>query len=116
MERFVFFLALLASTASAATWGTKAFAFHGRVSGIARGTFSLAHLICMQGTFDRLLMATPPGEPPEPLIPHHTEVMEMDLAGGAGLHPHAVIFLHLTFLQWVTSFFLGSVLQSPPED
>ena len=68
MERFVFTLALLASTASAATWGTKAFAFHGRVSGIARGTFSLAHLICMQGTFDRLLMVTPQGQPEEPLV------------------------------------------------
>ena len=109
MERFVFLFALLASCASAATWGTKAFAFHGRITA-GRGAFSLAHLMCMQGTFNRLLMDTAPGQPTEVLIPHHSEVMEIDLAGGAGLHPHAVLFIHLTFAQWLLSWFLKSVL------
>ena len=40
MHRFVFILALLASSASAVTWGTKAFAFHGRVAA-RQGAFSL---------------------------------------------------------------------------
>jgi hypothetical protein len=53
MNLFVFIIALLASSASAATWGTRAFAFHGRIAA-NQGVFSLAHLMCMQGTFDRL--------------------------------------------------------------
>ena len=97
---FIFLFALLASSASAATWGTRAFAFHGRVAP-GRGAFTLAHLICMQGTFNRLLMDTPQGEPTELLVPHHSEVMEMSLNGWAGLHPHAVLFIHLTWLQWL---------------
>lgn len=91
---------LLASCVSGATWGTKSFAFHGRIAA-GRGAFSLAHLICMQGTFNRLLMDTAPGQPVESLIPHHSEVMEMSLGGGGGLHPHAVLFVHLTFIQWL---------------
>jgi hypothetical protein len=71
MNLFVFIIALLASYASAATWGTKAYAFHGRVAA-GQGIFSLAHLICMQGTFNRLLMDTAPGQPTELLIPHYT--------------------------------------------
>jgi len=110
MHRFVFVIALLTSSASAATWGTKAYAFHGRIAA-SQGAFSLAHLICMQGTFNRLLMDTPPGQPAEVLIPHHSEVMEIDLAGGAGLHPHAVLFIHLTFAQWLLGFiFMRGVL------
>ena len=69
MHRFFFLIALLASYASAATWGTKAFAFHGRIAP-SQGAFSLAHLVCMQGTFNRLLMDTPPGRPTEVLVPH----------------------------------------------
>ena len=35
----------------------------------------------------------------------------MDLGGGAGLHPHAVLFIHLTFAQWLLSvLFMQSVL------
>ena len=78
MHRFVFVIALLTSSASAATWGSKAFAFHRRVAA-GQGVFSLAHLMCMQGTFDCLLMDTPPGQPTEPLVPHYSEVMEIDL-------------------------------------
>ena len=95
---FVFLLALLASSASAATWGTKAYAFHGRIAA-GQGAWSLAHLIVLQATFNRLLMDTAPGQPTEVLIPHHSVVMEIDLAGGAGLHPHAVLFIPLTFAQ-----------------
>ena len=73
MHRFVFLLALLASSASAATWGTRAFAFHGRIAA-SQGAFSLAHLICMQGTFNRLLMDTPPGQPTEVLEVEDVEV------------------------------------------
>ena len=112
MHRFVFILVLLASYASAATWGTRAFAFHGRIAA-SQGVFSLAHLVCMQGTFNRLLMDTPPGQPTELLIPHHSEVMEMDLGGGAGLHPHAVLFIRLTFAQWLLGGYSSPKRQEP---
>ena len=74
---------------AAVSWGTKAYAFHGRIAP-GQGAWSLAHLICMLGTFNRLNMDTPQGQQTELLIPHHSEVMEIDLAGWAGLHPHAV--------------------------
>ena len=102
------------SRSSAATWGTKAYAFHGRVAP-GQGAFSLAHLICMQGTFIRLRMDTLPDQPTELLIPHHSEVMEMSLNGWAGLHPHAVVFIHLTFRQWlIGSLFMRGVLTHQP--
>ena len=90
------------------TFGTKAFAFHGRIAP-GQGAFSLRHLICMKATLDRLVMLGTL----EPLIPHHSEVMEMSLSGGAGIHPHAVLFIHLTFASWLLgATYMGPVLTS----
>ena len=102
MERFVFLFALLASCASAATWGTKAFAFRGRITA-GRGAFSLAQLICMQATFNRLSMT-----PTEVLIPHHSEVMEIDLGPSSPCSPQ----LGLMFMQSI----LARILHKPTRD
>ncbi len=83
----MFMFALFVSSVSSAH--TIAFAFHG-LPDRDRGLFSLAHLLCMEATFNALVIEGTS----TPLIPSFSAVMEMSLSGGAGLHPHAVLFIN----------------------
>ncbi len=83
----MFMFALFAASVSATH--NIAFAFHG-LPDRDRGLFSLAHLLCMEATLNGLVIEGTS----TPLIPSFSAVMEMSLSGGAGLHPHAVLFVN----------------------